>query len=294
MPRVSTKPLLVPTQVVQARAAEDAKGKVELKGRGKYKAFHVNGHRKAGVETFLTRKVLGPLPNGAKSVPLCGTAPLGEPFAFENVTETETRKMTKHQKGLRGFKKGKHIHKQIVAIVRDGMPSLLEARLGAKTTGAKGRRGKPKTRAVHPQLRAACRMLARCGFVPIDGDVGVHVGNFATQLDLVCYTKDKPQNEVTIFEIKTGYTNKRDYVRPKYSVSMLPAPAKDTVFSASERDKHMLQLMASTVQAAETYKGKWIIKDSMLLNCRPDRAELHRVPDPILKLNKHILLKLRS
>jgi hypothetical protein len=271
-----------------------ATGKVVLKRTGKYVAFHVHGERKTGVETFLKRKVLAPLGAAATIVPLCPDVAKEEPVATEKVSETEMRERSTYQKGLRGFKNGKYIHKQIVKMIRDAMPTFIEQRVKqeGKNKGQRGRRKRGID--VHPQLRAVCRMLNRCGYIPIDGDVGVHIGDFATQLDLVCYQKDGPKNEVTIFEIKTGYNKLREYFRPQYRVAMLPAPAKGAVFGASERDKHMLQLMTSTVQAAETFKDKWIIKDSILLHSRPDRAEMYRVPDPILKLNKHLLIKLRA
>ena len=289
------KKILEPEQVTKARAERETKdAKVELKGRGKYKAFHVNGKKKAGVDTFLKRHVVDALDGAATIVPLC-PGPPEAPVLSEPVTQDDERGKTTHHKKLKALAKGKFIHKQLVKLIRDAMPVFIEDRIDAEKKKASGARGKKKrATALHPQLRAVVRMLAKADYIPLDGDIGVHIGNFATQLDLACYKKGGPKNEVTIFELKTGYNKLADYLRQKFRVKLLPEPSKGAVFSASERDKHMFQLMASTVQAEDTFKGKWIIKDSFLLNSRPDRAELFRVPEQIRKLNKHLLLKLRT
>ncbi len=275
----------------------EAKGKVVLKRIGGYKAFHVGGERKAGVATFMKRRLLLPLPvfqpNNAITIrPIC--PPVQPVIAVERVSDSEMGAINGYQKGLRGFRKGKYIHRQISRMVKVGMfPN------GSSRKGNKGARGRTKKEGkkrvgtkVHPQVKAVCQLLNNNGYIPLDVDVGVHIGHWATEIDLVCYKRGCPKNEVTIFELKTGYDHLRDYLRLQYRLCVTLASSSNTIYGVSERDKAMLQLMLTTIQASETFRGKWKIQDAMLISSHPDRAELTRLPDEILTLRKVLETKL--
>lgn len=263
---------------VTKQKRKEAQGKVVLKRVGNRKAYHVKGVRKTGIHRFLAKRVVSKrsVRNTVGFTPLT-TAP-AEVFA-RAAAPPGTQALTSYQKGLRGRRRGTHIHKQFGRAIK---LAATRKPTGRKTT-------------LHPMVATAFSLLARCGYVPLMADAGVYIGNYATELDLVCYKKGGSKNVVTPIEIKTGFEDIRDYTRPRYRMRIggTKAARASSKVLCSKRDRDFMQLLSSVI-ACSASRPEWEIDEALLLNIRAGGSELLRIPDSIITLRPALEFQLRA
>jgi len=268
---------------------EEAKGKVVLKRVGKHKAYYVNGLRKTGIHRFLDERVVSK--RSTRSVQDCKalTTPSDGAAAIVGTATGSDARQSSYQKGLRGRRRGTYIHKQVVK------DALAGSRQGTAAEKRKKQKTSSKQTPKHPMIKTAYRLLDRCGYAALMGNAGVHIGRYATEIDLVCYKKGESKNRVIPVEIKTGFENLRDYTRPRYRMRIggSKATRASSKLLCSKRDRDHLQLL-STVIACSASRPEWEIDDALLLNMRPSGAQLSRIPDSILSLRPALEAEMRK
>jgi len=183
------------------------------------------------------------------------------------VTLEGKRSVNSYSRSLDGFGKGRYIH---------GIVDRLQKRKEAQEKGVSFE-GKRKV-GNHPQAELIEKCLDAVGVDIQSSEAGVFFrrGRMATGLDLYC--KHRKTGRFIVGEIKTGYKDLKDYLRPRFKTRFQPY----TLFSL--RDRHLLQGLVGAIAASYTYPTQEI--GDVILVQTPDHTtgKVFTVPKWMAKL----------